>query len=216
MNETSTTARSTGSGKRRGLERPGVDPLHRHDTRVVSEALRELAIADVDRVDPGRAPLEQDVREATGGSAHVNGDTAHGIHAERVERREQLVRAAADPLAATRDLDRDVDRHEVAALPVAARAVALAHPHLARKHERLGAGTCLREAALHEELVEAHASRRRGGHAPIVAQPAHRGRSPEPPGIAPRSALADGPRRDPELRDRLRHLLGEARARRAG
>ena len=55
MNETSTTARSTGSGSDAAAERPGVDALHRHDARVVPQPLRELAVADVDRVDARRA-----------------------------------------------------------------------------------------------------------------------------------------------------------------
>ena len=57
MNETSTTARSTGSGSGVGGERAGVDALHRHDPRVVAQPLGELPVAHVDRVDARRAAL---------------------------------------------------------------------------------------------------------------------------------------------------------------
>ena len=78
MNETSTTARSIGSGSVVGGQRPGVRPLHRHDPLVAPERLGELAAPDVDRVDARRAALEQHVGEAAGRRAHVEADQPGG------------------------------------------------------------------------------------------------------------------------------------------
>ena len=49
----------------------GVGPLHRDDPRVGAERLGELAATHVESVDPARAALQQDVREAAGRGADV-------------------------------------------------------------------------------------------------------------------------------------------------
>ena len=98
MNETSTTARSTGSGSVDGVERPGVDALHRHDARVAPEPLGELPVARRRPRRPGVAPRCSRTSVKPPVEAPTSSATRPaGIHAERVERREQLVRAAADP-----------------------------------------------------------------------------------------------------------------------
>ena len=96
MNDTSIVAMPIGSGRLVGGQRPGVGPLHRDHPRVASERLGELSAADVERVDPGRAALEQDVGEAAGRRPDVEGDPTRRVDLERVERRGELVAAAAD------------------------------------------------------------------------------------------------------------------------
>ena len=181
MNETSTTARSTGSGSVAAVERAGVDALHRHDPRVGAEPLGELARSRRRRRRRGVAPrCEQDVGEAAGRGADVERDPSPPGRSRT--RRAPPSSLCAPRLTHWRPPATSIGAstaHEIAALAVAPRGVALAHADLAREHERLGAGARLGEAALHEELVEAHPARRRRGHAPIVAQPAHRGRMPE-------------------------------------
>ena len=69
-----------------------------------------------------------------------------------------------------------IDR--VAGLEITSCPVAVADPHLAREHERLGTASRLDQPALDEQLIEPNPLRfRMGGrtHPPIVAQPASRG-----------------------------------------
>ena len=100
MNETSTTARPTGSGEHARAERPGVRPLHRDDPRIAAQRLGQLAAAHVDRVDPGRAALEQDVGEAARRGPDVEADEAGRVDPERVERRRRACRRPARRTAA--------------------------------------------------------------------------------------------------------------------
>ena len=76
MNETSTTARSTGVRQDAGPQGASVGPLHRYDPRVVPQGLRQLAATDVHGVDLDRVALEQQVREAARRRAHVQADEA--------------------------------------------------------------------------------------------------------------------------------------------
>ena len=69
-----------------GLEVAGVDALHDDDAGIGAEGPGELAFADVDGVDAGGAALEEDVGEAAGGRADVEGDPAVNGNAEGVER----------------------------------------------------------------------------------------------------------------------------------
>ena len=118
MNETSTTASSTGSAEHARPERPGVRPLERHHPLVAPKPIGELAPTDVDGIDPRGAALEQDVGEAAGRRADVERDQSGRVERERVERGDQLVAAARDVRlrAVDGELDRRVD--EIARLAV--------------------------------------------------------------------------------------------------
>ncbi len=148
-------------GQRLRGERAGVDPLHRDDPRIRAKSVSELPVAHVDRVHAGRAAGQEDVGEAARRCADVDGNHPRGVDGERVERRDQLVRPAADPLAPGRDVQRGVERHEITGLDVVPRRVPLAHPHLAGEHERLRPRARRGEAPIDEELVEADAPRGR-------------------------------------------------------
>ena len=69
--------RDVDDGEVRGLrqdarrERPRVDALHRDDAWVLAQPLGELAVADVERVDPRRAAGEEHVGEPAGRGADV-------------------------------------------------------------------------------------------------------------------------------------------------
>ena len=90
----------------------------------------------------------------------VEADEPGRIDPERVERRRELVAAAADVRIALDKAERRGRVDEIAGLPIEARPVALPDPDLAGEDQRLGPRAGLGEAALDEELVEA---RRRAG-----------------------------------------------------
>ena len=96
MNDTSMVARSIGSGQGRRGQVAGVRPLHRDDAGVGAERFGELSAAHVESVDPARAALQQDVGEAAGRGADIERDEPGRVDPEGVERRRQLVAAAAD------------------------------------------------------------------------------------------------------------------------
>ena len=94
------------------------------------------------------------------------------VHAERVERRRELVPAAAHIRLPLDELDLQLEIDEVPGLPVHAGGIPGPGPDLAAEDQRLGAGPRRRQPAIHEELVQALARRPedRPGHAAIVAQ----------------------------------------------
>ena len=96
MNETSIVARSIGSGSVAAVSVAGVRPLHRDDARVAPERFGELAATHVESVDARRAALQQDVGEAAGRGTDVEARPSRRVDLERVERRRELVAAAAD------------------------------------------------------------------------------------------------------------------------
>jgi hypothetical protein len=96
MNETSITARSTGSPRVARGQVPGVRPVVDDDARVAGDPVGELAPPDVDGMDPGRAALEQHVREAAGRSPGVEADEPAGSIANASRAACELVTAPAD------------------------------------------------------------------------------------------------------------------------
>ena len=134
----------------------GVRPLHRHDPRVAPERLGQLAATDVERVDAGRAALQQDVGEAAGGGADVEADEAGRVDPEGVQRGGQLVAAPGDVRLGASDRDRGVRGRRGRRPCGPARA---ASPSPTRTWPAI-TSACARvrdldEAALDEELVEA-------------------------------------------------------------
>ena len=78
-----------------GRQRARVDPFADEDARVGAQPPIELAVADVERDDAGRAALEQHVGEAAGRRADVERAAPVRVDAERVERVRELDAAAA-------------------------------------------------------------------------------------------------------------------------
>ena len=94
MNERSATAASTPATDRRRGRVTDVEVLHRVHPRVVSDPWVELAMADVECDDPGRAALQQAIREAAGRGAGVEHRASADIEAELIECGIELVPAA--------------------------------------------------------------------------------------------------------------------------
>src|SRR5437868_3231589 len=83
-------------GDERRVHGAGVLALEDDDARILADRPRELAVADIDGVDPRGAAAEQDVREAAGRGADVERDGAGGIDREVVQALDQLEGAARD------------------------------------------------------------------------------------------------------------------------
>ena len=81
---------------RERLEVAHVGAVEHDDARVGLQLPGELAVADVDGVDLGRAALEQAVGEAAGAGTHVDCDQAADVQRKVVEGGGQLETAAAD------------------------------------------------------------------------------------------------------------------------
>ena len=118
--------------------------------RILPQLPIELTLPDVDRVNAGRATLQQHVREAARRRTDVDGDLAGDPKAERVKRARQLVAAARDVPRAGVDGDVGILGHGCG------RAVGTAavHTHGAREDERLGSLAAWGELTLHQELIE--------------------------------------------------------------
>ena len=74
MKLASQTRASMGSGMMVARQVAGVGFLVDHDAWVGAELPGKLAVADIDRMDLGGAVGEQDIGEASGGGADVQGD----------------------------------------------------------------------------------------------------------------------------------------------
>ena len=137
-----------------GAERTGVGPLHRHDPRIVTERLRELAAANVHGVHAAGVALQKQVRESACGRADVQADEPDRLDPEDVEGGSQL--EAAPRYEGRRSRDLHVDRlfDEVAGLAVGAGLLALPDSDLAGEDERLGPSPRVYEAAFDQQLVE--------------------------------------------------------------
>ena len=81
MKDTSTTIRSGSVGKLVGLSAAGVDPLQHGHARILPQAPVELPVGDVHAGHPGRARLQQAVREPAGRGADVQAQAALDLDA---------------------------------------------------------------------------------------------------------------------------------------
>ena len=79
-----------------GAERAGVQALDHDHPGVLAQAGVDLAVGDVDRGDPGRAPLQHAVGEAAGRGADVEAVAVGDVDPQRLERVVQLDPAAGD------------------------------------------------------------------------------------------------------------------------
>ena len=120
------------------------------DARILTEAPIELALPHIDRVNAGRAALQEDVGEAAGRRTNVDRDLPGHIEPERVERARQLVAATRHVLRAGVDGDVRILGHR-SGRPVGAATI---HSHRTREDEGLRALAARRELTLHQELVK--------------------------------------------------------------
>ena len=74
----------------------GVETLDDSHSGVAADALSKLAVSDIDSDHTPRAPFEQNLREAAGRSADIEGSASGGRPAEVVERMNELERRARD------------------------------------------------------------------------------------------------------------------------
>ena len=88
-------AQRWGIGKHFPRQRPRVGLFHLNHLRVVAQPGIQLSRAHIHGVDPARARLEQYIRKAAGGRAHVDGRQAHGRNAEALQRALQFESAPA-------------------------------------------------------------------------------------------------------------------------
>ena len=110
-----------------------------------ASALGELAAPDVDARRPGRAALQQHVREAAGRRTRHRGNTPGRIDAERVERGGELVAAAADVrLRRRRPRSSSSGSTRSPAFRSSRAPIAEPDPDLAAEDQRLGTGARLR------------------------------------------------------------------------
>src|SRR4051812_23404026 len=91
-----TTRRARRVGHQGEIHVADVLALEHDDARVLADRPRELAVADVDRVDTRRTALEEDVGEPTGRGPDVERGHARGLDPERIEPLHELERAARD------------------------------------------------------------------------------------------------------------------------
>ena len=116
----------------------------------------KLAVADVDRHDLGRAPLQQAVRETAGGRASVESPPADHGQREVVEGGIELVATPADePAGRPEQLERLARSDESSRLQ--RRRAADGHP--SRSNRGLGLGPVGGQAPAHELRVESAAAR---------------------------------------------------------
>ena len=138
MNDTSMTARLTGSGSATGSRRRRIEPgsvraLHRDDARIAAQHLGQLSASHVESIDACRAALQEDIGEATGRGADVETHAPAHVDPESLERRVQLLAAARHEARPLDELDLDRRRRPSRpALQVAARPVARADANLRR------------------------------------------------------------------------------------
>lgn len=85
-----------GFGELAGGEVADVDAFEDGDAGVLAEFPRELAVADVDSVNPGGAVLQEAVGETAGGGADVDGDLAGDVERPGFEGGFEFGAAAAD------------------------------------------------------------------------------------------------------------------------
>ena len=57
-----------------------------HHSRIVAKLPVDLSMSDIDGLNPGRAALQQAIREPSGGGAHVDADQPGHIDGEIIQR----------------------------------------------------------------------------------------------------------------------------------
>ena len=129
-------------------EVPRVRPLEHRHALVRPHARIELTVADVHCDHPGRAALEQAVREATGRRPDIDAVEAGDVEPQNGEGVVELLPSARDEARRLLDRERGGVLHLHAGLLEAGDA--------AREHERLRLRAALGETALDQENVEAY------------------------------------------------------------
>src|SRR5207245_9729558 len=87
------------------IECASVRVLHHDDSLILAQARVELARADVDRVDPRGAVLEQTIGKSARGGADVHADTPGDLDREGAQGVDDFLAPSAHERAARPDLD---------------------------------------------------------------------------------------------------------------
>ena len=174
MNHTSTVAMAIGSGSMAAVRVRALARSIETTRGIASQRLGELSATDVERIDPARAALEQDIGEAAGRGAHIERDQTGKVDLEGVERGGQLVPATTHVRVRLGHRDGRIRGDQVTGLSVVPGGVAVPYPDRPRQHERLRSAACTARA-------RARPAAGRAGHAgpsawrPTRGSPADRG-----------------------------------------
>ena len=87
-----------------------VDAVVHYDARIAPQLVGDLTLADIHRMNACRAALQQTVRKSARRSAEVHAHRAGRVNFEMIERRLQLVSAAADKLLLRLQFDGGIGR----------------------------------------------------------------------------------------------------------
>ncbi len=210
MKETSTTARSTGSGTSASERRRALTRSRRTHARVGAKLRVELSVADVDRVDARRAALEQTVREAPGRGAHVQANLPGGVDPERVEGRRELDASARDVR-----VRRSRHRHDRAGRHRLPRLLGAAPVHLHEAGQDQGLRLLPRRGQSPRDQENIQARAVRALHAIVLNRPETRPSSSPPAPGRGRRPRAPRRRRSGVTRDRRRRPGRSPRSSRA-
>ena len=148
------------------VQMPGIGFFQHDHARIGAQFPGELAVADIDGIDPRCAMVEQDIGEAAGRGADIEADPPGRIDAETLDAVGQLQAAARNPgMVAPAHRQRAVVRHRGARLVDPPLAV----EHRAGHDQRLGLAARVCHAAIHQQLVHAlpRGSGSRFRHAPF-------------------------------------------------
>ena len=90
------SAAENGREKSAGNQFTGVGFFHDHHARILPQFPRKLRVSDVHRIDPGRAALQEAIREPAGRSAEVNDGLPGDIQFEELQGVFEFETATAD------------------------------------------------------------------------------------------------------------------------
>ena len=146
-------------GDQPGVQAAGIGLFHHRDPGIGAQFPGQLAMADIDRIDPGRPPGQQDIGKAAGGGADIDGGQAGRIDGEFGQALFELQPPARDPgVRLALHFQRQILGDLVAGLVEAPGA----GEDLAGHDDGLGLGPAFGQAPVDQQLIEADL-----GHAPV-------------------------------------------------
>jgi len=128
----------------------GVLAFHEHHPRIVPQPPVQLPVADIDRINPVGAVLQQAVGESAGRGPDVGAHPSGRLQPELLEGRLQLLTTPGDEAGGGDHFDCRVRGHPGRGLQ---HELSL-QPHLAGHDHPLGEGAALDQAARDEQLIE--------------------------------------------------------------
>src|SRR6185312_9366197 len=132
------------------LEIAGIEIFEQENARVAAQAPVYLASARIDRMNFGRAVLEQAIGEAAGGGADIGADSAGGIDGEALQRGFPLEAAAADVTKPAAHFDVSAGGNGTSGL-IGAHAI---DENVSRHDEGAGLLAGFRETVFHHPAIE--------------------------------------------------------------